>query len=194
MTTPYTPPEDWSPADYPESIAVTEGNWWVASVNLSAQRIRDGSGQQAQVDARHLVIALRQLLYAAELQMATVRKAPEPVRKALGMARARFDATLPGVVRSRNRLIHFAELVQGVAKWLGKILASGVDVRAAVRDEWYFGYNPTTGEVTSGADCRFTLDDACRAAAELSRAIWWAGHVYSCDKPAQQCPACRGVR
>ncbi|MGW7003435.1 hypothetical protein ACWGCW_11550 [Streptomyces sp. NPDC054933] len=107
-----TPPDDWSPADHPGSIAATEGGWWVSTVGMCAQRIRDGRGQAQQIDARLLVLALRQLLYATELQAEVIKRRhdmPRQVHEHLKSARKEFGEALPGVTEVRDRLIHFGE-------------------------------------------------------------------------------------
>ncbi len=63
-------PDDWSPADAPYAIALSEAQWWKWAVQLAAARI-DGPDDERlrpvssrQVDARNLILALAQLLRA----------------------------------------------------------------------------------------------------------------------------------
>jgi hypothetical protein len=68
-----TTPPDWSPADNPHAIAISEAKWWQRAVQLAVLRLRDPDDQRIswfssrQIDARQLVFALRQLLSAARL-------------------------------------------------------------------------------------------------------------------------------
>ncbi|WP_158781240.1 hypothetical protein [Streptomyces sp. NRRL S-237] len=67
--------DDWSPADNPYAIAVSEAQWWQRTAALAVRRIRadddDSSApffDSRQIDARQLCIALRQLLMAEKLE------------------------------------------------------------------------------------------------------------------------------
>ena len=78
-----TSPDDWSPADNPYAIAVSEAQWWQRAVQFAVLRIRGdddnriASFSSRQIDARQLVFALRQLLTAEQLEQVAL--------KALGM-------------------------------------------------------------------------------------------------------------
>ncbi|MGW0808068.1 hypothetical protein [Nonomuraea sp. NPDC002799] len=72
-----TLPDNWSPADNPYAIAVSEAQWWMHTVDLAILRMREGDGRwtspftSEQIDSRQLV-ALRQILTAAELEQAAL--------------------------------------------------------------------------------------------------------------------------
>ena len=76
-----TPSGDWSPADNPYAIAVSEAQWWQRAVQLAVLRMRGGDDSRIawfssrQIDARQLVFALRQLLAAEQLEQAVLRAA-----------------------------------------------------------------------------------------------------------------------
>ncbi len=69
-----TNPDDWSPADHPYAIAVSEAQWWQRAAELAVLRLRDDDDPRIswfssrQIDARQLVFALRQLLNAERLE------------------------------------------------------------------------------------------------------------------------------
>ena len=67
-------PADWSPADNPYALAVSEAQWWQRAARLGVLRLRDADDRRIswfssrQIDARQLVFALRQLLHAERLE------------------------------------------------------------------------------------------------------------------------------
>src|SRR5260370_17321031 len=73
-----TVPPDWSPADNPHAIAISEAQWWQRAVQLAVLRLRDPGDQRIswfstrQIDARQLVFALRQILNAEPLPSAAL--------------------------------------------------------------------------------------------------------------------------
>jgi hypothetical protein len=72
-----SPDVDWSPADNPYAIAVSQATWWFSAVRLSVGRLHDPKDRRAlpvsstQIDARSLVIALVQVLRAEKLEPGT---------------------------------------------------------------------------------------------------------------------------
>jgi hypothetical protein len=78
-----TDSDDWSPADHPYAIAISEAQWWQQAAQLAVLRMRDDDQRIAfsphQVDARQLVFALSQLLRAERLeQVALTTLAMDP--------------------------------------------------------------------------------------------------------------------
>src|SRR4051812_46229635 len=115
-------PEDWSPADNPYAIAVSEAQWWRECVRLAVLRMRRveterlGAFSPRQIDARQLVFALRQLLAAEKLEQFALKELDidEAVRDALTAARRRFESALPGIKDMRDGLMHFEAWSRGM--------------------------------------------------------------------------------
>ncbi|GAB3994834.1 hypothetical protein GCM10029992_10460 [Glycomyces albus] len=113
-------PNAWSPADHPYAIAVSEAQWWQRAARLAVLRLRDEDDERTgfssrQIDARQLVVALRQLLNAEQLEMTALRElGMDPsVGAVLAEARQRFKDALPDIEHMRNALMHFEEWTLG---------------------------------------------------------------------------------
>src|SRR4051812_13205637 len=112
---------DWSPADNPYAIAVSEARWCLSTIHLAAGRLRDRDDPRSmpvssrQVDARHLVVALAQLIRAEELeQMALQSLGLDPaIGHALTRARSTYLETLPAIQDVRDALTHFEDWSRG---------------------------------------------------------------------------------
>jgi hypothetical protein len=177
-------PDDWSPADNPYAIAVSQSQMWRDVVRLAVLRMREADGRQVgwfssqQLDAHVLVMTLRQLLTAEQLEQAALEELGiDPgVGAALAAARMRFEAALPGIKNMRDALMHFDEWARG--KGLGPQAMrrkAGDALRDIAREYWRFGYDPAAGTVSFGPYV-IDIDVAERAAAELCRAIYAAAH------------------
>ncbi len=126
---------DWSPADHPYAIAVSEAMWWRCAVQLAVVRLGDANDLRSapvsskQVDARNLVFALVQLLAAEQLeQVALAGLGVEAnIGEKLASARDRFLTALPGIAEMRNALTHFDEWA------LGTVGVRNVEVSSRVR-------------------------------------------------------------
>jgi hypothetical protein len=171
---------DWSPADNPYSIAVSEAQWWQRAVQLAVLRVRakDDDGiawhSSRQIDARQLVFALRQLLTAEQLEQAALKALgiDPAVGQELAKARKNFEEALPGVKDMRDALMHFDEWARGTG--LGpqkKRRQAGEALRDVARFFWGFGYDPSADTISMDP---YTIDvsTADRAAKELSWAIF----------------------
>lgn len=177
--------DEWSPADNPYAIAVSEAQWWQRTATLAVRRIRaddDDNGDpffdSRQIDARQLCIALRQLLMAEKLeQIALADLGIDPaVGQALGEARERFEAALPGIKHMRDGLIHFEDWSRG--KGIGpqqKRIKAGGTARDVARHFWGFAYDPRADTVTMGP-YRIDVGAVEEAAGELALAIYLAAH------------------
>lgn len=179
-----TKSDDWSPADNPYAIAVSEAQWWRDAARLAILRMRDGDDRRLgwfssrQIDARYLVLALRQLLAAEQLEQIALRELgiDAAVRDALADARQRFVAALPGIMDMRDGLIHFEDWSRGQGRGpQQKRRKSGELPREVARKYWGFGYNPNESTVSLGP-YTINIDIADRAAVELARAIYMAAH------------------
>ncbi len=151
-------PGDWSPADHPYAIAVSEAQWWLFAVRLADARLRDRDDPRAapvssrQVDARNLVLALTQLLVAERLEQTALAELGVDTRVAqrLAEARSRFEAALPGLQSTRNALTHFDECARGSGHGPQRSdVSAGASRRQAARTYWGFGYDPSTRSVES---------------------------------------------
>ncbi|MDH6111292.1 hypothetical protein P3T36_003316 [Kitasatospora sp. MAP12-15] len=178
-------PDDWSPADNPYAIAVSEANWLRATVALAVQRMHGDDSQvgwfsSRQIDARTLVVALRQLLAAVKLeQIALADLSMDPaVGEALAQAQQRFEAALPDIKHVRDGLTHFEDWARGEGKFGPQAAArkAGNAPRDVARDFWSFGYDPAADAVTMGP---FTIpvSAALPAASELCAAIYSAARA-----------------
>jgi hypothetical protein len=177
-----TAPDDWSPADNPYAIAVSEAQWWRNTALLAIKRMRaddDHIGWMStrQIDARQLIFALRQLLTAEQLEqvaLAELRIDPK-VGDALAAARQRFEDVLPGVKHIRDGLMHFDEWSRGEGKFGPQRdrRRAGDLARDIAREYWSFGYDPTTGVVSFGP-YSIHIDAAEQAASQLCDDIYMA--------------------
>jgi hypothetical protein len=178
-----TTPRDWSPADNPHAIAISEAQWWQRAVQLAVLRLRDPDDQRIswfssrQIDARQLVFALRQLLSAARLADVAMEAhgIDATAREALGHARQRFEDALPGIKDMRDALMHFEDWSRGEGRSGPQRdrRNAGEALRDVAREFWGFGYDPGAGTVSLGPDT-INVDTADRAARELSWAIYQA--------------------
>lgn len=176
---------EWSPADNPYAIAVSEAQWWQRTAALAVRRIRAGDDDNGdpffdsrQIDARQLCIALRQLLMAEKLeQIALADLGIDPAAgQALEKARERFEAMLPGIKHMRDGLTHFEDWSRG--KGIGpqqQRIKAGDTPREAARHFWGFAYDPRADTVTMGP-YRIDVSAVEDAAGELALAIYLAAH------------------
>jgi hypothetical protein len=173
---------DWSPADNPYAIAVSQSQLWRDIVLLTIQRMRDeddrGRGwfSSVQLDAHVLVMTLRQLLTAEQLEQVALKELgiDAAVRDALARARGKFEDELPGIKDMRDALMHFDEWVRGTGRGpQQKRVKAGEAFRDVARDYAGFGYDPNDGTVSFGP-YTIDIDIADRAAVELCQAIYTA--------------------
>jgi hypothetical protein len=177
-----TVPPDWSPADNPHAIAISEAQWWQRAVQLAVLRLRDPDDPRIswfssrQIDARQLVFALRQILNAERL-VAVALEAPgvdTAAHDALAHARQRFEDALPGIKDMRDALMHFDEWSRGEGRGPQKDRRNaGEALRDVAREYWGFGYDPNVGTVSLGP-YTIQVDAADQAAKDLSWAIYQA--------------------
>jgi hypothetical protein len=153
------PPDDWSPADHPYAIAVSEAQWWKWAVQLAAARITGPDNpdlwpiSSRQIDARNLVLALSQLLRAERLeQFALEDLGLDPaVGQSLRAARERYLQNMPGLEHMRNALTHFDSWARGAGHGPQKRRVNAGDApREVAREFWGFGYNPSSETITFG--------------------------------------------
>jgi hypothetical protein len=178
-----TAPTDWSPADNPHAIAISEAQWWQRAVRLTVLRLQDPDDQRIswfssrQIDARQLVFALRQLLNAERLVDVALeaRGVDTAAHDALAQARQKFEDALPGIKHMRDALMHFDEWSRGEGRFgpQRERRDAGQALRDVAREYWGFGYDPNAGTVSLGP-YSIDVDTADQAAKELSWAIYMA--------------------
>lgn len=173
---------DWSPADNPYAIAVSQSQMWTDIVRLTVVRMRDDDDRRAgwfssrQLDAHTLVMTLRQLLTAEQLEQAALEalRIDPAVSTALASARKKFEDALPGIKDMRDALMHFDEWARGTGYGpQAKRRKAGDALRDIAREYWGFGFDPNAGTVSFGP---YVIDIgvADRAAVELRNAIYMA--------------------
>ena len=175
--------DDWSPADNPHSIALTEAQWWQRAAELAILRLRDDADMRIswfsshQIDARFLVIALRQILTAEHLQQEALVffEVSGAVGMTLTKAREKFEAALPGIKDMRDGLVHFEDWSRGQGGGPQKARRkAGESERDIAMVYSGFGYNPGDGTISNGP-FSIDIDTAERESADLASAIYLAG-------------------
>jgi hypothetical protein len=179
------PPDDWSPADHPYAIAVSEAQWWKWAVQLAAARLAGPDNREfwpissRQVDARNLVLALSQLLRAEHLeQFALDDLGLDPAAgQNLRAARAQYLEEMPGLEHMRNALTHFDAWARGAGLGPQKRRVDGGDApRDVARDFWGFGYDPGSETISFGP-YRIHVPTALQAALAFTAAIHTAARA-----------------
>lgn len=173
-------PEDWSPADNPYSIALSEASWLRATVALTVARMHGedvpaGWFSSRQIDARTLVVALRQFLAAVKLErIALTGLGMDPaVIAALDDAEQVYLDALPNIKHVRDGLTHFEDWARGEGGGPQKDARKTADPRDVARDFWSFGYDSVTDTVTMGP-FTISVSAALPAANTLFDAIYAA--------------------
>lgn len=177
--------EDWSPADHPYAIAVSEARWWLSAVHLAAGRLNNPDDPRAkpvssrQIDARNLVHALAQLLNTEHLEQFALQDLgmDATLRSELDEARSAYLVALPGIQEVRNAITHFEDWSRGQGRGRQtQLIRAGQDRRDVARDYWGFGYDPSTRTFRLGP-LRIEVDSAVSAANDLHRAIYAAARA-----------------
>ena len=179
---PDTTADDWSPADNPYAIAVSQAQWWQNAARLAIWRMRRDDDTRVgwissrQVDAANLILALVQLLRAERLEQAALDSLDidRSVGEALSLAAKRFTDSLPGIEDMRDGLTHFDEWSRGLGRGSQKMRRdAGHTARDVAREYWRFGYDPGAGTASFGP-YTIEVDAADEAARELFFAIYEA--------------------
>lgn len=172
--------DGWSPADNPYAIALSESSWLRATVALTVARMHGDDVQvgwfsSRQIDARTLVVALRQLLAAVKLERIALKDLgmdPSVIR-ALDDAEQVFLDALPNIKHVRDGLTHFEDWARGTGSGPQKDARKTAAMRDVARDFWSFGYDSTTDTVTMGP-FTISVSAAVPAADALCDAIYAA--------------------
>lgn len=174
--------EDWSPADNPYAIAVSEAQWWREAVHLTITRMRRnedrplGAFSSKQIDARYVIIALRQILTAEQLEQDALSDLgiDRAVQERLQDARRKYEELLPGITHMRNALTHFDAWSRGKGHGpQAEQLRAGQSARDVARTHWGFSFDPRTDTVLFGVYA-LQLNVAESAARDLCAAIYTA--------------------
>ncbi|ELP61529.1 hypothetical protein STRTUCAR8_03692 [Streptomyces turgidiscabies Car8] len=129
-----------------------------------------------QIDARTLVVALRQLLAAVKLERIALKDlGMDPtVITALDNAEQVFLDALPNIKHVRDGLTHFEDWARGMGKFGPQADArKGADPRDVARGFWSFGYDSVTDTVSMGP-FTISVSAAVPAANALCDAIYAA--------------------
>ncbi|MFB7360464.1 hypothetical protein [Streptomyces gardneri] len=175
--------DDWSPADHPYAIAVSEAQWWKNTAVLAVSRMRSGGEtvgwfDARQIDARQLCVALRQLLMAEKLQQISLDELNiDPlVSQELARAREQFEESLPGIKDIRDGLTHFEDWSRGKGRGPQRArIKAGESERDVARAFWSFGYDAAADTVSMGP-YQISVDVVEQAASQLAHAIYLAAH------------------
>ncbi|MEO3977727.1 hypothetical protein [Streptomyces sp. CAU 1734] len=173
-----TPPDDWSPADHPEAIALSEAQWWGRAALLAVERMHAGDKaiggfDTRQIDARHLCIALQQLLVAQRLQRLALGESAAGPEAALELSRARerFETAIPDAKHIRDGLTHFEDWSRGRGRGPQRDRTrAGATEREVARAFWSFGYDPAADTVSMGP-LRIHVGAVEQAVHDMTRAI-----------------------
>lgn len=178
-------PDDWSPADNPYAIAVSEAQWGLSTVELALLRIERGEEDwnswfsSVQIDARQVVHGLRHIMTAEHLEQMALNELAidSSVGNALAQARQHFEETLPGIKDMRDALTHFEDWSRGQGRFgpQKKLRDAGKDLRDIARTFSGFGCDPASGTITLGP-YTIHVETARQAAHELCQAICTAAH------------------
>ena len=149
---------DWSPADHPEAIAVSEIQWWERAAKLAMLRMHDSDDHRIswfssrQIDARQLIFALRQLLAAVSLVEGRLQELGlDQVQNALRQAKDAYEQALPGLTEVRNALMHFEAWALGAGHGPQKQrIATGTAAREVASEFWGFAYDPAAESISLG--------------------------------------------
>ena len=186
--------DNWSPTDNPYAIAVSQSQLWRTIVGLTILRMRDEDERRAgwfssrQLDAHVLVMTLRQLITAEQLEQVALEDSgiDTAVRDVLAQARKRFEDALPGIKDIRDALAHFDESSRGKGRGPQRDrVKAGEALRDVARDYWPFGYDPDAASVSFGP-YTIDIDVAEQAAHELCHAIYTAAREVDKKNTAQQ--------
>jgi hypothetical protein len=169
---------DWSPADSPHAVALSEANAWRRAIDLCASRMRAGSPDD-QTDARLFLLALRLLLRAQRMASDAVEALPAAAQIA-DDARQRFDRTCPGAKDACDMIEHFAEYAEGTGHRQpgGKRRrAARPTDRVAAAQDWPLLYDRSAACIVLG---QIEIDVAvvCEQAKLLVQAIWTSVRAF----------------
>lgn len=176
--------DEWSPAENPYAIAVSQSWWALQALRLFASEARDAFDHRQQIYARQIFGQLRQLRLCALMQADELEGlgVSEVERDRLGRAIEAFDQATPDATAARNMLEHFDEYARGKGALQKRaIREEGLSVYEAAAVYWGGGYDPTTEQITEGPIV-IHVPTALAAAEALHRAIYLAGKAVDAHR------------
>lgn len=178
------PQDNWSPAENPYAIAVSQSWWALHSLLLFAEAARSGFGHEQQIYARQVFGQLRLLRLCATLQAGEIERLGigEADRERLARAIEEFDSATPGAKSARDMVEHFDDYARGKGLLQRReIRENGLSVYEAAALYWGGGYDPTTEQITEGPIV-IHVPSAIAASEALHLAIYAAGKAVDAHR------------
>ena len=176
--------DDWSPAENPYAIAVSQSWWALQALLLFASEAGNAFDHRLQIYARQIFGQLRLLRLCALMQADELERVgvSEVARDRLNQAIEDFDTATPDAMVARNMLEHFDEYARGKGVLQKRaIREEGLSVYEAAAVYWGGGYDPTTDEITEGPIV-IHVPTALAASEALHHAIYAAGKAVDAHR------------
>jgi hypothetical protein len=168
---------DWSPAENPYAIAVSQSWWVLQALLLFASEASGAVDHRQQIYARQISGQLRLLRLCARMQADELESlgVSEVARDHLNQAIEDFDTAIPDAMAARNMLEHFDDYARGKGVLQKRaIREEGLSVYEAAALYWGGGYDPNTEEITEGPIV-IHVPTALAASEALHHAIYAVG-------------------
>jgi hypothetical protein len=178
--------DEWSPAENPYAIAVSQSWWALQALLLFASEARNAVDHRQQIYARQIFGQLRLLHLCARMQADELESlgVGEVARDRLNQAIEDFDTATPDAMAARNMLEHFDEYARGKGVLQKRaIREEGLSVYEAAALFWGGGYDPTTEQITEGPIV-IHVPTALAASEALHHAIYAAGKAVDAHRAA----------
>jgi hypothetical protein len=175
---------EWSPAENPYAIAVSQSWWAMQALLLFVSETRSAVDHRQQIYARQIFGQLRLLRLCARMQIGELERlgVSEVAQSDLKQAIEDFDAATPDATDGRNMLEHFDEYARGKGVLQKRaIREEGLSVYDAAAVYWGGGYDPATELITEGPIV-IHVPTALAASKVLYRAIYVAGKAVDAHR------------
>ncbi|HTA13649.1 MAG TPA: hypothetical protein VK781_02180 [Solirubrobacteraceae bacterium] len=176
--------DEWSPAENPYAIAVSQSWWALQALLLFASESSGAVDHRQQIYARQIFGQLRLLRLCARMQADELERlgVSEVARDRLNQAIEDFDTATPDAMVARNMLEHFNEYARGNGALQKRaIREEGLSVYEAAAVYWGGGYDPTTEQITEGPIV-IHVPTALAASEALHHAIYAAGKTVDAHR------------
>lgn len=183
--------DEWSPAENPHAIAVSQSWWVLQALLLFATEARNARDHRQQIYARQIFGQLRLLRLCARMQADELESlgASVVLRDRLDRAIEEFDVQTPHASAARNMLEHFDDYARGEGVLQKRaIRKEGLSVYEAAAVYWGGGYDPATERITEGPII-IHVPAALAASQALHRAIYAAGKAVDTYRQEQRGPS-----